>query len=184
MPATYKLITATSLSNNTTTNVSFNSIPSTYQHLVIKIQAKSSDQVANNGFILTDVKFNGAASNYWVKGWYTNSNNVTLSNFGATSALSGFQANPSIINDYTPSQPGRGYMEMTIPYYRTSGRMMMLWKGGFTQRIGASPFTYMARNWTNYCMINSTGPLTDISITVATAWLSGSTFRLYGLTSS
>lgn len=183
MPATYKLITATSLSNNTTTNVSFNSIPSTYQHLVVKIQAKSSDQVANNGYILTNVTFNGNTSNYWVKGWYT-SGTVTLSNFGATSALNSFQANPSIINDYTPSQPGRGYMELTIPYYRLGGRMMMLWKGGFTQRIGSSPFTYIPRNFTEYCMINSTGPLTDISITVSTAWLSGSTFRLYGLTSS
>lgn len=183
MAPTYKLITATTLSNSSTTSVSFTSIPSTYQHLVLKVQAKSSNQIAADGYITTNVTVNGASSNYYIRGWYT-SGTTTLSNYGASGALGQWSANPSIPNDYTPSQPGRGYFDLTIPNYRTSGRMILMWKGGFTQRIGGGPYTYLPRNFHLYDMINSTGPLTDLVMSVSNAWLSGSSFRLYGLTNS
>jgi hypothetical protein len=174
MATTYKLISSTTLSSTTQT-VTISSIPSTYTDIVL--QGYLAQTSGGNNWATFNIKINGnSGSNYSSNYMNSDGSTATAGDSGPTSGWyfdvlspGGGTANPM------------GGFELYIPQYTNSAAKIARLIGG-----GAMD----ARNGIDFYSLiyNQTAAITSITITYSggpeTGFVSGSNFRLYGITAS
>lgn len=176
MAATYLPI-ATQTADGTSTTLTFSSIPSTYDHLVLRGSARSTAATTYTSF---SIRFNSdTGSNYYGGGIYFESSvnggsasasgSLTFGGImyipGANSSTNTFSANEITIFNYKTSS-----------YKKTSGGL-----SASPSATGAndSGIGYGGGIW------NSTSAITTITLTTSSGnFANGSTFRLYGISNS
>lgn len=173
MAQTYQSITQTTLGSNTA-SVTFSSIPSTYTHLELLVQARSTHTQPAD-FVL--VRYNGdtTAGNYayaslWVNGTTIGNNNTSSSSFTGFSAISGDGNTSNIF----------GISRFIIPEYKNTS----VQKTGFASGNSASGSNTFAGITLNGLFWNSTAAISSITLSLnsGTNFITGSTFSLYGFT--
>jgi hypothetical protein len=163
MATTYQLITAQTLTS-TVTSVTFSSIPQTYDHLIMRISARTAESFYNS--VLTWA-FNAGGGTYTYRFWQVRagSSDSGTNRFqeipGANQSTNVFSANEVIIPNYTKTMARTIGATSVVQSFTNQSRL-----------LGAANY------W------NDTAPITQIVLSNSGGIVSGSTFRLYGLKNS
>jgi len=175
MAQTYQLIESVTLGSNTA-SINFSSIPSTYTHLELLIQARSTHTSAND-FVLLRYNGNSTAGAYAYSSLQVLSGYLTTENGSINSAS--FTGFCSISGDGNQSNIF-GISRIVIPEYKNTS----VAKTGFAVGNSAygtgfeSSITLQGLYW------NSTAAISSIALILnsGTNFKTGSTFQLYGFT--
>ena len=167
---TYEPI-ATALASVDTSTISFNSIPQTYNHLIIAFYARSTR--TGNVFDRLFLRFNGdTGTNYsTVAAQY-------LSASGLVSPNSESTANPIYLAEGIPTADTPAgqyaYIRIDIPSYRNS-----TWKTAtailFGEQTNLAALSVGAELW------KSTSSISSMALECTNQWVAGSQFTLYGV---
>ena len=173
MPATYTLISSNVLSSSAA-SVTFSAIPATYTDLVLRISART-----DNGAIQSNsrIQFNSDTSSNYSETWVRGN--------GATAASSRVSNQTNILEALLVDGNGAtsntfGSLEMYIPSYTVSQNKPIS-TIAMTETNGTTAYIYATANlWRN------TAAITSIYIEAGATvnYLSGSSFYLYGISSS
>lgn len=173
MAQTYQSISQTTLGSNTA-SVVLSSIPSTYTHLELIIQARSTHSNAGD-FVI--VRYNGdstsgnyALSSLWVNGTAASNGNASSLSFTGFNAISGGNNTSNIF----------GISRYVIPEYKNTS----VQKTGYVYGNGASGSISYGAITLNGMFWNSTAAISSITLSLnsGTNFVTGSTFSLYGFT--
>jgi hypothetical protein len=173
MAQTYQSINQTTLGSNTA-SVTFSSIPNTYTHLELLIQARSGHGSMGD-FVL--VRYNGdsTSGNYAYQMMIINGTTVVCDG-NPSSSFTGF---PAISGNGNTSNIF-GICRLIIPEYKNTS----VTKTGFAQGNSASGSISYTGSTTNGMYWNSTAAISSITLSLnsGNSFLTGSTFSLYGFT--
>lgn len=168
MATTFELIDKSILSS-TTASVTFSSIPSTFTDLSLKVSARSNK--AGQVYEIIRLNFNGVTTNQssrWIEGSGSGVSSATSTRIDSFSTGDGATSTTF------------GSTEFYIPNYASSN-----YKSVSSDGVGENNATFalaglFAGLW------SSTSAITQIEVKPndGTAWLSGSSFYLYGIKNS
>jgi hypothetical protein len=173
MPSTYTLISSSVLANNTTTSVTFSSIPQTYTDLVLLGSVRTERNVNPNGYVT--FYFNGSRANFSLTALRNNSG--TASSFRTTGLALPVNSieSSNTANTFTP-------IEVYIPNYTSSAN---------------KPLSALARKENNSTSVlqdtdavlwSNTAAITSITLDTydgsGEAFSTNTTFYLYGIKNS
>lgn len=166
--ATYKLIDQTTLTSNQSSLI-FTSISQDYTDLLLKVSARSNK--AGQVYEIIKLNFNGLTTNQtsrWLEG----------SGSGTSSASANFLYSFSTGDGATSNTFSN--TEFYIPNYKSSN-----YKAISSDAVGENNATF-ALSGLFASLWSSTAAITQIEIAFqdGTAWLSGSSFYLYGISNS
>ena len=174
MASTYTLISSNVL-GSTTASVTFSSIPSTYTDLILRCSARDNSTLSTQASFV-DVQINSSTTNYSVTRLYTDGSTVTSTRPSYTKIkLFGETGGSFTANTF-------GSSELYIPSYTVAQNKPMSGIGVAEQN--AATTTYIigatAQLWSD------TSAITSLTLTPddGTAFVSGSSFYLYGIKSS
>lgn len=173
MPATYILISSTTLTTNTSL-VNFTSIPSTYTDLVIHLSGRTNRAAV---FDYINLRVNGnATSIYESTEMYYQSTSPSLTGVTQTA---GATAYPEFVNGANSDSNCFAYMELYFHLYKNTSFPKGINMAAATANTGARFMDI----WGGFA--NTTTAISSISLQGGTAdWLAGSTFYLYGIVNS
>jgi hypothetical protein len=164
--STYEKITSVTVGSGGASSIVFNSFPSTYTDLVIKISGRTNN---TNETLL--VRFNADTTS-------TNYRRFALGGTGATAFSQNINDNGiGYINNSTFTASTFGLAEIYIPNYAGSG--YKTYRTDSTAETNAAtpcPMGLIGNYW------NSTAAITSITLTNAGNWTEFSTATLYGIT--
>jgi hypothetical protein len=173
MPATYTLITSTTLGSNTP-SVTLSSIPGTYTDLVLKMALRDSRGLDTDAYLL---QLNGNTTNIYAYTQLYNNSGTAIASSASTPTTS-FQA------QYATGDTAEANVFSNIELYF----------GNYTSSFQKSLFSYGTNavnntsNWTGMVagLANITSAITSITIIpgFASNFLTGSSFYLYGIKNS
>ncbi len=166
---------AEALGDDSSTTISFTGIPSTYDHLILRISARSN---ANANFNSYSIQFNQDGNNNYYGGYIYFETSVNGGSSSASSTLTAggvfyLCGSTSTSNTFSAS-------ELTIFNYKnTSYKKTIGTLTGAPNSGGTSGISYAGGVW------NNTAALNRIDITSSSGYFfSGSTFRLYGISNT
>ena len=180
MPLTHKLIASTTIGSSTST-VTFSSIPSTYDHLLVKTSVRTNRSV--DGYADVSFYFNGdQGSNYKVGGFSGGSGSVNAIGITTNTAQSYFLMS-SVPNTESNYQYYFANGEIFIPNYKGSQLKVGRWESHAPSWQSATSKGIMRLGTVSY---NSTSAITSISFRDdnSATMQQYSTFELYGLVNS
>ena len=160
MATTYQLITAQTLTS-TVTSVTFSSIPQTYDHLIMRISARTAESFYNSALTW---QFNAGGGTHTYRFWQVRggSSDSGANRFqeipGANQSTNVFSANEIIIPNYTKTMARTIGATSVVQSFTNQSRL-----------LGAANY------WDN------TAPITQIVLSNSGGIVSNSTFSLYGL---
>lgn len=172
MANTMKLISAVTVSSGGTTDITFNSIPSTYTDLVLQLSMRNSRgaSLVQEGLIT----FNGSTTGYSERiARGDGSTTISTSGSGANFYLNGFPAGGVTSSVF-------GSASLYIPNYAGSSNKSI--SAEFvTENNATNAYLYM-----NSMLWNNTSAITSINIAAGSTytWLQHSTAYLYGIKNS
>ena len=180
MASTYTLIQAQTLTNSTTSVVSFTSIPTTYTDLVVRASLSTTSAAPWASFWMF---FNGDTS----AGSYTTYSGTQLYGNGGGGSVTSFRQTSASYNTVTNQITGNsvttnyGNIELYFPNYNSTGTKPFSTFGvaetnASTEYLGVSAQQF-----------RGTAGLTTISFDQSvngTYWYTGSSFYLYGIKNS
>lgn len=169
MANTFTLISSTVLADNSTSTLSFTSIPSTYTDLCIQMTTRSYRQVQYDPLNIT---INNLGTNY--------SYTVLSNTFGTRGNADSRVYLGDVINadfNYSNTYPG---MELYFPDYAGTTR-------GKTFTTFGSAITFATNNYTLQIASarnSTTAAISSIQLYSAGSWKANSSFYLYGIKNS
>ena len=167
-PTAFDSIATTTLSNSTTSTVTFSSIPSSYQHLQIRFLARGAASAATRTITMQINSDTG--SNY---AWHNLTGNGTTAD--ATGVSSDVEISVAAVTADTATADifGTGIIDIHDYASTTKNKTARIYSGYDVNGSGT------VRLYSGLWM--STSAITSISLTVSGSFKSGSTFALYGI---
>lgn len=165
MPATYELISSTTLGANAST-VSLNGIPQTYDNLVVRWSLRISSGNPLNGY---NLRFNSDASAIYSSRFYSYDGGLYFNYDNGSNSFSSAVANggTSTANTFT-------YGEFFIPRYAGTANKVI----GYSEAAPNNSTSAIVR--TAAGLYRNTSGITSINFSNAT-FMAGSTFYIYGI---
>jgi hypothetical protein len=170
---------ATATGTGSSATVTFNSIPSTYQHLQIRFLAKTTDSVvgASDTYELR-VTFNGVTTNYAAHRLYGDYSAAGATAGTALASVLTIRAIPSSNATNGSNIYGVGIIDIHDYASTTKNKVMRMINGTNANTAGNASYRI---NLVSGLSLD-TNAITSISIsTSGTAFTTGSTFALYGV---
>jgi hypothetical protein len=179
MPLTHKLIASTTIGGSTTSSLTFSSIPSTYDHLYVKVSMRTNRN--NDGYADVSFYFNGDQGNNYKTGALQGTGNTSVGNIGINGAVSG--NGPFLMQSVPTGTTGYQYYfsngDIFIPNYRANAIKVGRWES-YAPWNTAGIHRLGSVTWSNTSAITSITFRDDNSAT----FQQYSTFQLYGLVNS
>lgn len=180
MPLTHKLIASTTIGSNTST-VTFSSIPSTYDHLLVKTSVRTNRNA--DGYADVSFYFNGDQGNNYRTGGFSGGNaGVNGIGMGTGTGQTYFLMS-SVVTSESNYQYYFANGEIFIPNYRSSQVKVGRWESHAPSWQSATNKGIMRLGSVSW---NSTSAITSISFRDdnSATMQQYSTFELYGLVNS
>jgi hypothetical protein len=181
MPLTHKLIASTTIGTNTST-VTFSSIPSTYDHLLVKTSVRTNRNA--DGYADVSFYFNGdqGTNQYKVGGFSGGNSGVNAIGITTNNAQSYFLMS-SVVTSESNYQYYFANGEIFIPNYKGSQLKIGRWESHAPNWQSTANKGIMRLGTVSY---NSTSAITSISFRDdnSATMQQYSTFELYGLVNS
>ena len=165
MPNTFTKIASVSVGSGGASSIDFNSIPSTYTDLCVKISVRSNQ--ANNANSI-GVSFNGSNANFTSK--FIEGSGSSVASFNSTSIIGNAQGTSSTSNTFSS-------VDLYIPNYAGSTNKFFS-ADGVTENNGTTAYATIAAG-----LWSQTAAITSVSITI-TSFVQYSTATLYGIKNS
>lgn len=167
---------ATLVGDNSSLNIRFGSIPTTYKHLELRTSCRINGNVTTTGF---NIRFNDDTGNNYNYAYFSgNGSSVTGGSVASGSGIYVDGATVGYSNNTATAIP-HGSSIITIYNYNTTAvRKNVNAVGGvygFTYAGYGAKAGYVGGNWQN------TNPITSITLTQSYAFNGSSEFYLYGI---
>lgn len=172
MPATYSLITATTLTSPTAT-ITFSSIPSTYTDLVIHLSGRTTRATT---FDYINLRVNNNSSSIYTSTEIYLQTPTTIQAAKQTAGPFGY---PEFVNGDTSDVNCFGYMELYFPQYKNTSYP----KGINMFANTANSSTRFTDAWAGLANTNTAISLITLGAGSGN-WVANSSFYLYGIVNS
>ena len=154
-------------------SVTFSGIPSTYEHLQLRINARSVDATQTTGAFIY-LRFNGVSSAVYSRHFMTGYGTTTAG--GGTAADSYIK--PGVVNTALDDAAAYSGLVVDILDYAEDGNKNTTVMSHFGSGLGYNIVGLFSSMW------DSTDDVTQIALTTYDDFARGSEFTLYGLNSS